>query len=437
MSAAAHGDGRRLPLAIWLLSLCNAYLYVCSSLLITVSALIGFALAPDERLATLPLALQFLAMMLTSAPASLLMGRIGRKAGFLVGGAIGTLGAVVALVSIVGDAFAGYCAATVCFGVFAAFAQYYRFTAAELVPDALRSRGIAAVMAGGVLAAFVGPNLASWSGSLVDGHAFAGPFAVLIGVYLLSMATIAVTDLSPPRSAAVDDSTGDTGDAPSGRRPGDAAADAPGHDRGRPLGTIARQPLFLVAVICQMLGYGTMNLVMTSTPLAMQAHGVAGIGDGTGLAATAFVIQWHVVAMFAPSFVTGHLIARLGIVPVLGAGVALGFACVAINLAGETLAHFTAALVLLGVSWNFLFVGGTTLLTDVHRPEERSRTQALNDFLVFSTVSLTALSAGGIHHVLGWRAVNLGVTPLLAVTGLAVLWLALGRRPRVVRGGAV
>ena len=390
----------KLPRAIWLLSACNAYLYVCSSLLITVSALIGFALAPDARLATLPLALQFVAVMATSVPASLLMGRIGRKAGFLVGGGIGIAGAAIALASVLADHFVGYCVATVCFGAFAAFGNYYRFTAAEVVADAARARAIAMVMAGGVIAAFIGPNLASWSGGLFDGHVFAGPFAVLIGVYLLSMATIAFADLppAPPRSTS---------------------------RGGRPLGLIVRQPLFVVAVTCQMLGYGTMNLVMTSTPLAMQSHGMQ-IG-GSGIAATAFVIQWHVVAMFLPSFFTGHLITRLGIVPVLAAGVALGFACVAVNLAGETLAHFTLALVLLGVSWNFLFVGGTTLLTDTHRPEEKARTQALNDFLVFSTVSLTALSAGGIHHVFGWRVVNLGVTPLLGVTALAVLWLALGR----------
>ena len=394
-----------LPRAIWLLSFCNACLYTSSSLLITVSALIGFALAPDPRLATLPLALQFLSIMIASVPASLLMGRVGRKRGFLFGGAVGVLGAAIALVAVLGDHFAGYCVATVCFGVVTAFGHYYRFTAAEVVAESTRSRAIAMVMAGGLLAAFVGPNLASWSGGMFEGHAFAGPFAVLIGVYLLSMVTIAFADLPPPP----------TREAQRG---------------GRPLALIVRQPLFLVALACQMLGYGTMNLVMTSTPLALQSQGVQ--IDGSGLAATAFVIQWHVVAMFLPSFFTGHLIARLGIVVVLAAGVVLGFACVAVNLLGETLAHFVAALAFLGVSWNFLFVGGTTLLTETCTAAEKSRTQALNDFLVFSMVSVTALSAGGIHHVFGWRAVNLGVTPLLGAIALAVLWLTIERRRTVV-----
>jgi len=386
----------RLPRAVPLLALCNAWMYVGSTLLITVSALIGFELAPDKRLATLPLALQFLSIMLSGVPASLFMGRFGRKTGFLLAGVIGVVGAVIALFSIVNGGFWGYCAATVCFGTFTAFGNHYRFTAAEVVGPALRSRAIAAVMAGGVIAAFIGPNLANWSGGMFAAHAFAGPFAVLIGVYLVSMATIAFADLPPPVPRVA------------------------GAPSGRALSEVALQPRFVVAVVCQMLGYGAMNLVMTSTPLAMLARG-ATLGD------TAFVIQWHVVAMFAPSFVTGHLITRVGIGPVLGAGAALGFACVAINLTGQSIAHFTLALMLLGVSWNFLYVGGTTLLTDTYAPAEKARAQALNDFLVFSTVTLTALSAGGIHHVFGWRVVNLGVMPMLGVTALAILWLV--RRP--------
>ena len=402
MSAAADAAGGRLPRTVHLLAFCNACMYVGSSLLITVSALIGFELADDKRLATLPLALQFLAILAAGVPASLYMGRHGRRRGFLLAGAIGALGAVLALLAVVGERFALYCVATLCFGAFTAFGNHYRFTAAEVVAPALRARAIAAVMAGGVLAAFVGPNLASWSGGLVAGHPFAAPFGVLFGVYVVSTATIAFAALPPP--------------APRAPR-GDADPDGGGARGGATLAAVAARPRFVVAVLCQMLGYGTMNLVMTSTPLAMRLHG-ATLGD------TAFVIQWHVVAMFAPSFATGHLIARLGLPAVLGAGVALGLGCVAVNLAGETTAHFTLALALLGVSWNFLYVGGTTLLTSTYSPAERSRAQALNDFLVFGAVSLTALSAGGLHHVLGWRAVNLAVLPLLGVTALAVLWLA-------------
>lgn len=385
---------RGLPATVWLLSLGNAWLFIGNSLLVTVSALIGFELAEDKRLATLPLALQFFSVMCASVPASLFMGRFGRKAGFLLAGVVGLAGAGLALGAIFTERFWPYCAATVCFGTFAAFGNYYRFTAAEVVAPEARPRAIALVMGGGVLAAFVGPNLASWSGGMFAERLYAGAFVVMIGVYLASIATVAFADLPTPVAK---------GAAPTG---------------GRPLREVATGATFLVALGCQVLGYATMNLVMTSTPLEMAAQ-------SRGLADTAFVIQWHVVAMFAPSFVTGHLISRLGAVPVLGAGVALGLIAVSVNLAGTSLAHFTAALVALGIGWNFLFVGGTTLLTTTYRPEERSRAQALNDLIVFGAVTLTALSAGTLHFALGWRAVNLATLPLLGLAALAVGHLAL------------
>jgi len=382
----------RLPLTIYLLSLCNAYLYVCASLLITISALIGLELAPDKRLSTLPMALQFFSIMCGSVPASLIMGKLGRKTGFLIAGAIGVMGAVLALWSVFNKAFIGYCIATVCFGLFAAFGNYYRFTAAEVVPPSRKSIGISMVMAGGVIAAFIGPNLANWSGGFFVASTYAGPFAVLIAVYLLSMLTIMLADLPAPVKQQENYS-------------------------GRALSTILTQPIFIVAVLCQMLGYGTMNLVMTATPLAMHDHAY-------GLGATALVIQWHVVAMFAPSFFTGHLIQKIGIVKVLATGVILGLCCVAINLLGSSMFHFTLSLAILGVSWNFLFIGGTSLLTDVYQPAEKSRTQAANDLLVFSTVTITALAAGTMHYLFGYRVINLSVIPLLLITGAAIFYLA-------------
>ncbi len=382
-----------MPLSVYLLSLCNAFMYICASLLITVSALIGFQLAPDKSLATVPLGLQFFAMMCTSIPASLLMGRIGRKKSFMLAACIGIVGSTIALWSVFNGQFIGFCIATFCFGMFSAFGNYYRFTAAEVVSADVKSVAISYVMAGGVLAAFIGPNLANWSQGMFETERFAGSFLILIGVYALSFITIAIAKLPP---------------APPPRQTGD--------NRGRPLGVIMSQPTFIVAVLCQMLGYGTMNLVMTSTPLAMQAVQHE-LGD------TAFVIQWHVAAMFFPSFFTGRLINRLGMVTVLGTGVLLGIACVLINLNGTTVGHFTLALVLLGVCWNFLFVGGTTLLTETYAPEEKSRAQAANDFIVFTTVTITALSAGGMHFIFGWEIVNLSVLPLLGITALGVLWL--------------
>ncbi|MBX2825191.1 MAG: MFS transporter [Gammaproteobacteria bacterium] len=385
-----------MPISVYMLALCNAYMFICSSLLITLSALIGFQLAPVKTLATLPMALQFLAIMLVSFPASMLMGRIGRKYGFILASLIGITGALIATWSIFNSNFWAFCLATFCFGSFNAFGNFYRFTAAELVTSEKRSTAISYVMAGGVIAAFIGPNLATISHNLIPDYQFAGAFAVLIGVYLLSLVTISLAKLPPA--------------APASSRRG-----------GRPLWEIATQPVFIVAVICEMLGYGTMNLVMTSTPLAMQVmeHGIAN---------TAFVIQWHVVSMFLPSFFTGHLIKRFGIVSVLGTGALLGLLCVGVNLMGTTVAHFTTGLVLLGVCWNFLFVGGTTLLTEAYRPEEKNRAQGFNDFLVFSTVTITALCAGGMHHLFGWRVVNFSVIPLFLLCLAGITWLYLIQR---------
>lgn len=385
-----------MPLAIYLLSGCNGFLYISQSLLITVSALIGFELAPNKSLATVPMALQFFAIMTCSMPASWFMGRYGRKPGFILGNTLGILGSILALSALFSDNFHLFCAATICFGAFAAFGNFYRFTAAEVVDETNKSLAISMVMAGGVIAGFIGPNLANWSSNIFDAERFAGPFAVLIAVYTISIITISLADLPP-------------------------AMKKDPLNLGRRLIEIVRQPIFIVAVICQMFGYGSMNLIMSATPLAMHAHDF-------GMSPTALVIQWHVVAMFAPSFVTGHLIKRLGILPVLMLGVVLGLVTVVINFHGQSLPHFVSSLVLLGVSWNFLYVGGTTLLTDAYVPAEKAKTQAINDFIVFSTVSITALTAGGMHHLFGWKIVNLSALPLLIISGCAICWLFFIRR---------
>ncbi len=389
----------KLPGTVYLLSLCNAYLYIGQSLLITLTALIGMELSPDKRLATLPLALQFFAVMCSSVPASLIMGKIGRKKGFLLAGFVGVIGASMALWSVLNGYFYGFCLAAICFGMFSAFANYYRFTAAEVAPPSTKNIAISMVMAGGVIAAFIGPNLANWSGNMFSGQPFAGPFAVLVGVFILGMVTISFAHL--PVTAASKKLTG-----------------------GRPIAEIARQPRFIVAVVCQTLGYATMNLVMTATPLAMQMHAY-------DMSDTAFVIQWHIVAMFAPSFFTGKLIDRFGIKMVLLTGAVAGFVCVMLNLNGQTMQHFVTALVLLGISWNFLFVGGTTLLTDTYTDTEKSRAQAANDFIVFSTVTVSALSAGALYHHYGWRVINLSVLPLLSIITLAICWLWVQRKPQI------
>ena len=374
-------------------------MFICSSLLITVSALIGLDLASNKAFATLPLAIQFIAVMMTSIPASLIMGKWGRRAGFLTAGVIGVAGGCIALIAIYQHSLLLFCVATFCFGAFSAFGNYYRFTAPEIVPEDKKNVAISWVMAGGVVAAFIGPNLATWSQNLIDMSVYAGAFVIAIIVYLASMITVSFMDLPPPPAKKTN-----TGS-------------------GRPLVQIMCQPVFVVAVVCAAFGYGTMNLVMTATPLAMY-HNEMMLRD------TAFVIQWHVVAMFAPSFITGNLINRFGILNILISGTVLCVICVLINLTGVTVWHFWTALITLGVGWNFLFVGGTTLLTECYEPEEKTATQAINDFIVFSTVSVTALSSGTIHHTYGWKTVNLTVLPLLIFVSVCVMFLKVHRQHR-------
>jgi len=384
---------------VLLLAASQAMMLTGGSLLLATSALVGFRLSPDKSLATLPLGLQMLAGMLTTIPASLLMQRIGRQRGFLIGCTLGTIGAALAAWAIVHASFMLFVLAAMLTGMFTGFGNYYRFAAADAASDDYRSRAISYVMAGGVIAALVGPNLASWTNHWLS-TPFAGSFVALTGIMLLSFCTLLFLDI--PRS------TLET------------------HEGGRPLIDIARQPAFAVAAIGGMLGYGVMALVMSATPLAMHEHQYA-FHD------TAFVIEWHVLGMFAPSFITGHLIRRFGVLRVMLTGALLNAAGVTVNLAGTSLVHYWLALTLLGIGWNFLFIGATQLLTETYAPGEKAKTQALNDFLVFSTVSLAVFSAGNLHHHLGWRAVNLGVLPLIAVITLAIAWLARLRRRLPVR----
>jgi len=385
-----------------LLALCQALMMSGNSLMVTSAALVGFALAEDKSLATLPLAAQFLATMLASAPASLLMGRFGRKPVFLAATLIGLGGALLATWAIIHGSFWLFCAGAALTGTFNGFGNYYRFAATEVVPIERRARAISAVLAGGVVAAVVGPNLANWAQDLIGDARFAGGFAAVAGLQLIAAAALSATRLAKPLRKAAE---------------GEA----------RPLLQIAAQGRFIVAVLCAMLGYGVMSLVMTATPLAMQQHQHP-FGD------TALVIQWHVLGMFAPSFVTGRLIERFGVGNVLLAGALLAAACLGINLYGQQLWHFWSALLTLGVSWNFLFIGGTALVTECHSAAERPKVQALNDTLIFTTVTLAALSAGALQHSFGWQAVNQGVIAPVALMLLAVLWLKLQPRATAAAG---
>ncbi len=286
--------------------------------------------------------------------------------------------------------------ATVVAGYYNANGQLYRFAAAELAAPAWREKAVSLVLAGGLLGAAIGPNLAAWTRTLLP-TPFVGAYLALAAVALAGMAVMARIDF--PR----------------------APAPAAGAPAGRPLGQIMRQPVFVVATAAAALGYGVMNLLMAATPLAMQACGF-GFGD------TAWVLQWHVIGMFAPGFATGHLIRRFGVLPVMGVGVALNALCVAIALSGVALHQFVAALLVLGVGWNFLFTGSTALALTAYRPEEKDRAQAAINFCVFATMALTSFASGALVTTQGWAWLNLGALPALALVAAALLWLGPRRR---------
>jgi len=384
--------GRNVPL----LAISQALMMSSMSLILTTSALVGYVLAEDKSLATLPVAVIFIAVMLTSIPAAMLMQRIGRKRGFMLATFFGISGGVIAATAIIKGDFWLFTAGGFFIGVFNGFGNYFRFTAADSVAKEFKNRAISLVMLGGVVAAVVGPNLAKLTRDTIEATPFAGSYLSVAVLYILALLTLSFLKL-PAQNAEIDKSS---------------------NRQGRSLIEIAKQPKFIVALICAMFGYGVMSFVMTATPLAMQAH-MHSFSD------TSFVIQWHVLGMFAPSFITGSLITRFGVLKVMFAGALLGLACVATNLLGQGIFHYWIALTLLGISWNFLFIGGTSLLTETYRPEEQSKTQALNDFSVFTTVTIASLTAGTLQYQLGWQVVNWGVIPFLFIILLSIVWLAL------------
>jgi MFS family permease len=349
-------------------------------------------LAANKALSTLPVALQQAGMMTATIPAALLMARIGRRGGFWAGTVLGASGAAVAGSAVWLASFPLFCLGTFMIGSSNGFAQQYRFAAAELADEGFRARAISLVLAGGVVSGIFGPETAKWSRDLFAPVLFAGCFAMIVVLQMGAAALLSLVHLPPP--------------PPRGSLKG----------AGRPLGEIVRQPLFVVALLCGMVGYGAMTLVMTATPIAM-------LGCGFHFSDAAFVIQWHILGMYGPSFFTGSLINRYGLTAILSAGAVLLLACCGINLAGIAEGNFWAANALLGIGWNFLFIGGTTLLTRTYRPEERAKVQALNDFTIFGTATLSSLSSGALLAGFGWTMVQLTVLPPVAVAFAAILWM--------------
>jgi len=375
---------------VFLLAVAQALANSCTSVFATVSALTGQMLAADPRLATLPLGLQFVVTMATTIPVAHLMRVLGRRNTFFIGSAVGAVGGAIAMASIYQNSFVIFCIGNAIMGAANASALHLRFAAAEAAEESFRPKAISLVLAGGIVAAVIGPRLATIGADLFAPFTFAGAF-LFVALLSLGMIPPLVPLRFPPRSIA--ETTG----------------------AQRPLSEIMRQPAFVAAVCAAIFGYGTMVFVMTATPLAMKFCGFA-------IGSTATVISFHILGMFAPSFVTGHIIRHFGERKVLLAGAACFIGTVAIGLAGIDILHFWFALVLLGLGWNFLFVGGTSLLTKCYRPAERAKVQGFNDFLTFTGVAICSLTAGAVEQSWGWNAVLWGsLAPTILILG-AVLW---------------
>ena len=383
----------RTRLNVVILALCQALYLSASSIQVALSGLVGAMLAPDKLLATLPFSLITVMTASTTIPASFVMARLGRRAGFVLGALIGGTGGAISSIAIFRQSFIAFCIGNALMGCFQAVAQYYRFAAADAAEPAFKSRAVSWVMAGGVAAALLGPGIAGFSKDLFAPITFAGSYLAI--VVLAALSILLLSRLSIPVPAA-------------------AAAAGQG---GRKLAVIARQPAFIAAVANGVLGYATMVFVMSATPLAAVACGHSS-DDAIG------IIRMHLLGMFAPSFVTGSLIARFGVTRVLLAGAGMLLASALAALSGIALYNFWAALALLGVGWNFLYVGGTTLLTAAYRPEERAKTQAANEFLTFGVVAMASFASGGVMARIGWNAINYATFPLLLIAAATTVWYA-------------
>jgi MFS family permease len=363
-----------------------------------VGGLAGHLLATDKALATLPIAAMMFGTTPVLVPASLLMARIGRRNGFALGTLIGAAGGAVSVVGILAGWFWVFCLGHVLLGAYQGFAQYYRFAAADAARPEFRSRAISLVVAGGVVAAIAGPQIATLTRDLSVSGPFVASYGALVALSLAATMLVAFIDIPASPAATRGEQT-------------------------RPLSVIVAQPAFLVALGAAAVGWGVMYLAMTPMPLAMAHHHHA-MNDA------ALVLQWHVLAMSVPSFFSGMLIARFGAPPVMLAGIALLAGHVAIALSGVEVAHFLAALVMLGIGWNFAYIGGTALLTETYRPAEKAKAQAANDFVIFAVMVIGSLASGELFDVFGWEGVNLGAVPFLVVAGTTLCLYLLGRQAK-------
>ncbi len=392
MSATiAQGMDRRTRNNVVRLSAAQALAGANATVVFATGSIVGNSLAPTPAMATVPISVFVVGMALGTLPTGWLARRHGRRAAFLAGSGCGVAAGLVGAGALLAQSFALFCLATLLAGLYGSVVQSFRFAAADGASPAFRPRALSWVMAGGVFAGVIGPQIVTWTMDLWTPYVFVASYVAQAGVAVLAMAVLAGVDL-----------------------PAVTRAEAA---RGRPLGVIARQPRFLTAVVCGVVSYTLMNLVMTSAPLAMRLCGLP-------LTASNMAIQWHVVAMYAPSFFTGTLIARYGAQRIVAVGLVLLAGAGVAGFSGLTTGHFLVGMVLLGVGWNFGFVGASALVLESHRPEERTRVQSFNDFLVFGTMAVGSFASGGLLTGYGWDSVNLVVFPPVV---LALLFLGVER----------
>ncbi|MGB7480740.1 MAG: MFS transporter [Burkholderiaceae bacterium] len=380
---------------LFLLALCQGLFLTNNVTFIAINGLVGLAIAPLGWLATLPVTGYVVGAALSTAPVARMQRRLGRKRSFQIGLLVAATSAALCALAAATQQFWLLVTATMVAGYYSANASLYRFAAPELAAPGFKEKAISLVLAGGIVGAVIGPNLANATRDLMAAP-YVGAYLALIAVALLSLAIMHFIEFPPHQAPAA------------------------GAASGRPLSALARQPVFAVAVAGAALGYAVMNLLMAATPLAMQIveHPFSHI---------AVVLEWHVLGMFVPSFFTGHLIKRWGTLPVMGAGVALMVGCVLIALSGVELMQFVLALLLLGIGWNFLYIGGSTLLTAAYLPEEKNKAQGAMDFCVFASVAASSFASGVLVTTRGWTWINFGSLLPLALLAAALIWMA--RRP--------
>jgi predicted MFS family arabinose efflux permease len=366
-----------------------------NTVIVSTASIVGAMLAPDKGLATLPITTMVIGMWLGTLPVGWLARVFGRRFALQAGSVFGVLSGLISYSAVMNGQFWLLLVGTFCGGVYAAAHQSYRFAAADTASESYRPKVVSWVLAGGIFAALIGPQLVIFTKDMLSPHLFAASYlgqsacAVLVAIVLQFV-------MVPPVAA---------------KRVASA----------RPLAEIVRAPRFIVAVACGVASYATMNVIMTSAPLAM-------VGCGHSVTDATLGIQWHVLAMYAPSFVTGSLIVRFGVERITGIGFGLIGLTAVVGIAGVSVAHFWGALVLLGLGWNLSFIGATTMITQCHRPDERNKAQAFNDFLIFGSMALSSFSSGQLLEHLGWTAINAVIFPTILVAGAMLVWLAARKR---------